>query len=369
MKKFILILFISTCYISLFAQNEKGFNYIKQYKDAAIEEMKRSGVPASITLAQGMLESGYGESVLCKKSNNHFGIKCKTEWTGEKVYHDDDEKGECFRAYASAADSYKDHSDFLKSRPWYAFLFKLDPTDYEGWAYGLKKAGYATEKNYPQSLIRIIKEYNLQDYTLAALKKKTETESASTEIVQAENNVIEPKKVDTAAIVKPTITNDSVELAKVEIVEETVTDYTDTETVINPNNVLKENSVDSLKKKSIYPENIFTINHAKVIYAKEGTSLLALANQFGISLGNLLSYNELDEMDVLDTDKLIFIERKLKKGEKDYYEAQGNETAYEIAQKQGVQLQTILTLNKIQKNSILKKGDKIYLRTPTTVKK
>lgn len=367
MKQLIIIILLSINYAFSFAQNEKAVNYIKQYKDAAIQEMKRSGVPASITLAQGMLESGYGESVLCKKSNNHFGIKCKTEWTGAKVYHDDDEKGECFRAYASAADSYKDHSDFLKSRPWYAFLFKLDPTDYEGWAYGLKKAGYATEKNYPQSLIRIIKEYNLQDYTLAALNKKTDV--TPTEIVQTESNIIELKKIDTVEISKPTLINDTVETAKVEIVEETLTDYTDTETVINPNNVLKENSVDSLKKKSIYPENIFTINHAKVIYAKEGTSLLALANQFGISLGNLLSYNELDEMDVLDTDRLIFIERKLKKGEKDFYEVQGYETAYEIAQKQGVQLQTILNLNKLQKNSPLKKGDKVYLRTPTTVKK
>lgn len=362
MKQLIIIILLSINYYFSFAQNEKGFNYIKQYKDAAIEEMKRSGVPASITLAQGMLESGYGESVLCKKSNNHFGIKCKTEWTGEKVYHDDDEKGECFRAYASAADSYKDHSDFLKSRPWYAFLFKLDPTDYEGWAHGLKKAGYATEKNYPQSLIRIIKEYNLQDYTLAALTKKDEP--TNIEVVQIENNAIEVKKVDTVETVKTTTNMDSVESAKVEVIEEAVTDYT--ETVINPTNTLK---ADTLKIKSNYPENIFTINHAKVIYAKEGTSLLALANQFGISLSNLLSYNDLEEMDVLDIDRLIFIERKLKKGEKDYYEAQGNETAYEIAQKQGVQLQTILTLNKLKKNSPLKKGDKVYLRTPTTVKK
>lgn len=362
MKQLIIIILLSITYNFSIAQNEKGLNYIKQYKDAAIEEMKRSGVPASITLAQGMLESGYGESVLCKKSNNHFGIKCKTEWIGEKVYHDDDEKGECFRAYASAADSYKDHSDFLKSRPWYAFLFKLDPTDYEGWAYGLKKAGYATEKNYPQSLIKIIKEYNLQDFTLAALNKKAAP--TNIEVVQVENNVIEAKREDSVETVKTTIKNDSLEPAKVEIIEEAVTDYT--ETVINPTNTLK---ADTIKVKSIYPENIFTINHVKVIYAKEGTSLLALANQFGISLSNLLSYNELDEMDVLDTDRLIFIERKLKKGEKDYYEAQGNETVYEIAQKQGVQLQTILTLNKLQKNSTLKKGDKVYLRTPTTVKK
>ena len=105
--------------------------------------MNAYGIPASITLAQGLFESGSGNGELARVANNHFGIKCKTEWTGPKTYHDDDEKGECFRVYASAAASYMDHSDFLKTRPHYAFLFKLDPTDYDGWAKGLKKAGYA----------------------------------------------------------------------------------------------------------------------------------------------------------------------------------------------------------------------------------
>ncbi len=363
MKQLILIILLSINYTFSIAQNEKAVNYIKQYKDAAIQEMKRSGVPASITLAQGMLESGYGESELCQKSNNHFGIKCKTEWTGAKVYHNDDEKGECFRAYPSAADSYRDHSDFLKSRPWYAFLFKLDPTDYEGWAYGLKKAGYATEKNYPQSLIRIIKEYNLQEHTLAALSKPStpaETTVVVTETVQPKE---EKKQADTVVKTKTAPVVAKVEPVKDEVVEEVETDYT--ETVVNPSTALKP---DSITKKSAYPEGIFTINHAKVMYAKEGTALLALANQFGISLSNLLEFNDLEEMDVLDTDRLIFTERKLKKGAKDFYEVQSNESVHEICQKEGVQLQTILSLNKLQKNSILKKGDKVYLRS-VTVKK
>ncbi|MBD0333844.1 MAG: glucosaminidase domain-containing protein, partial [Chitinophagaceae bacterium] len=118
--------------------------YIAKFKDAAIAEMIRTGVPASITLAQGIHETEAGRSDLVLKSNNHFGIKCKENWTGESVFHDDDARGECFRKYEDPLDSYRDHSDFLKNRSHYAFLFELDPTDYEAWAYGLKKAGYAT---------------------------------------------------------------------------------------------------------------------------------------------------------------------------------------------------------------------------------
>jgi LysM repeat protein len=337
-----------------FAQNEKALSYINKYKDAAIEEMKRSGVPASITLAQGMLESGYGESELCKKSNNHFGIKCKNEWTGDKVYHDDDYKNECFRAYPSVADSYKDHSDFLKSRPWYVSLFKLESTDYEGWAYGLKKAGYATEKDYPEKLIGIIQNYGLHKFTLIALEKKT------VEITQAANarettnsfiNLLSEVKKDTVEIEK----EDSV-------IEEK--ELIDSETVINQSKSL---GMDTLVKKTAkYPDSIFTINHAKVIYAKEGTSLLSIADKFGLSLSNLLYFNELKEMDVLDTDRLIFVERKLKKGAKDYHIVQEKETLQEISQTEGVQLNNLLIYNKLNKSNTVKIGDKILLRPMIT---
>jgi hypothetical protein len=144
-------------------------DYIARFRDIAIAEMQRTGVPASITLAQGILETEAGRSPLVIKSNNHFGIKCKTEWRGEYVTHDDDAKGECFRKYNDPAESYKDHSDFLKNRAYYAPLFKLDVKDYEGWAYGLKKAGYATNPKYPQLLIKLIRDYDLQQYTMMAL--------------------------------------------------------------------------------------------------------------------------------------------------------------------------------------------------------
>ena len=136
--------------------------YIALYKDIAIREMKRMGVPAAITLAQGLLETESGNSDLVKKSNNHFGIKCKSNWTGASVSHDDDASGECFRLYKTAEDSYRDHSNFLRGSERYGFLFKLDVRDYKGWANGLKQAGYATNPKYPQILIKNIEQYNLQ---------------------------------------------------------------------------------------------------------------------------------------------------------------------------------------------------------------
>src|SRR5580700_8846933 len=148
-----------------------GVNYVNTYKALAMAEEQRSGVPAAITLAQGLHESEAGTSELVRNSNNHFGIKCKEDWKGAVVYHDDDSRQECFRSYATAADSYRDHSDFLRRGSRYAFLFQLDPTDYEGWAYGLKKAGYATNIKYSQILIKLIKDYNLQQYSMIALGK------------------------------------------------------------------------------------------------------------------------------------------------------------------------------------------------------
>jgi flagellum-specific peptidoglycan hydrolase FlgJ len=148
---------------------EQITTYINTYKLIAIAEMQRTGVPASIILAQGIHETQAGTSDLVIASNNHFGIKCKDTWTGQVVYHDDDARGECFRSYATAEDSYRDHSDFLSRSPRYTFLFKLNPEDYESWAYGLKKAGYATNVKYSQILIKLIRDYDLEKYSLVAM--------------------------------------------------------------------------------------------------------------------------------------------------------------------------------------------------------
>ena len=159
--------------------NKYSLQYIKRYAPIAVSEMHKYNVPASITLAQGILESGNGRSQLASKSNNHFGIKCHTGWKGAKVYHDDDEKGECFRKYKYVESSYEDHSQFLSGRRRYASLFKLKKTDYKGWSKGLKKAGYATDKNYPKKLIKIIETYELYKFDkirekdLKRVKKET----------------------------------------------------------------------------------------------------------------------------------------------------------------------------------------------------
>lgn len=144
-----------------------------------MEEQQRTGIPASIKLAQAVLESGAGSGELALRSNNHFGIKCKKNWTGATTYYDDDERGECFRSYDSVAFSFRDHSDFLRAGPHYAFLFELDLTDYKAWANGLKKAGYATNPRYPEKLIGIIETYNLHAYTLLALQNLPVQESTS----------------------------------------------------------------------------------------------------------------------------------------------------------------------------------------------
>ena len=144
--------------------NHHTLKYIRKYAPLAVLEMHEYKIPASITLAQGVLESGNGRSELASKSNNHFGIKCHKGWKGERVYHDDDEKGECFRKYKYVQTSYNDHSKFLTGRKRYANLFKLRKTDYKGWARGLKKAGYATDKKYPKKLIKIIQDYRLYEF-------------------------------------------------------------------------------------------------------------------------------------------------------------------------------------------------------------
>ena len=185
--------------------NKYSLQYIKRYAPIAVSEMHKYNVPASITLAQGILESGNGRSQLASKSNNHFGIKCHTGWKGAKVYHDDDEKGECFRKYKYVESSYEDHSQFLSGRRRYASLFTLKKTDYKGWSKGLKKAGYATDKNYPKKLIKIIETYELYEFDkirkkdLKQVKKETKKTQRKPKLKtkKRSKNYYEVKKGDT----------------------------------------------------------------------------------------------------------------------------------------------------------------------------
>ena len=332
MKKVFLIAFLLFVLASAYCQSDANIsNYINTYKDIAIQEEIRTGVPAAITLAQGILETAAGQCDLAKSSNNHFGIKCKADWTGNVVYHDDDAKGECFRSYNNAEDSYRDHSDFLKNRPNYAFLFNLDPTDYEGWAKGLKKAGYATNPAYASMLIKFIVNNHLQDYTLLALQRQNSNES----LVAANTNMA----------VTSTIANN---------VEEATNDV---ETPITA----KVAQTTITAPTALYPSGTFTINGTKVVYAQQGTSLFALASKYNISYSKLLEFNELST-DAQDKNQLIYLAKKAKKGSKQYHVVTPDETLADVAQIEGVRLENLEEYNSIARNINLHPGQKIYLQ-------
>ncbi len=313
MKKLILLVFLF-CVQNVFAQNLTPIQYVEKYKDLAIREMKRMGVPAAITLAQGILESESGNSVLVKKSNNHFGIKCKTSWTAGGVSHDDDAIGECFRVYKTAEDSYRDHSNFLRNNQRYGNLFTLDITDYKGWAYGLKKAGYATNPRYPEIVISNIEKYNLQQYTLGDAANAPKYDAS-----QFEDDAKEEGKV--------TIENDEASISTLDV----------------SNTVVK-------------------VNGTKCVLANKGTSLLVIATKNNIALSKLLEFNELAEDGLLTKDQYVFLQKKDKIGDKEFYITQKGESAFDAAQKNGIQLQYLLDYNKLSENRILPTGTKLLLK-------
>ncbi len=323
-------------------------NYIDTYKYFAIQEMQRTGVPASIKLAQGIHETMAGTSDLVLKSNNHFGIKCKNTWLGASVTHDDDLRGECFRKYSSAVDSYRDHSDFLKSSTRYSFLFKLEPTDYKDWAYGLKKAGYATNPKYPQIIIGLIEMYHLQDYTLIAMGKTPVIENA---IAKTTDVLTMQKPAESAIITVAKIE----EKNKIEItVKEEPIKIEETPKVEQPTKVIE---------RPAYPEGEFKINETRVIYARKGTSFLDIAGQYNIPLARLFEFNDIGESEVVNKDQLIYIQRKRKTGNNEFHIIQPGETLQDIAQEEAIRLETLLEYNFLKTNMKPAIGEKLYLRT------
>lgn len=328
LKRFLVLLpLLATLYAG--AQKSDDINsYISQYKELAMQEMVRTGVPASIKLAQGIHETMAGKSDLVLKSNNHFGIKCKTTWTGDKVYHDDDARGECFRSYSCSADSYMDHSNFLKGSPRYAFLFQLDPTDYKGWAYGLKKAGYATNTKYSQIIIKLIEDYNLNQYTLLCLGKVAPQD----EILAG--NPVRPAQGDNALAGGPAM--------------------------IAPFNAVQE-EVKSLPKVT-WPQGEFTINRTKVVYAEAGTALFAVAQQYDVSLRRLMDFNDLKKEDVLINGQLLFLQRKRKMGASEKHIVQAGETLYDICQAEGLRFESLLEYNHLKEQDIPAPGEALYLQ-------
>lgn len=324
MKKLLTIVVILSCGVIAVAQNLTPEQYIEQFKDLAIREMKRMGVPASITLAQGLLETESGNSDLLRKSNNHFGIKCKNNWNGNGVSHDDDALGECFRTYKDAEESYRDHSNFLRGSDRYAFLFKLDPADYKAWAYGLKKAGYATNPKYPAILIKHIEKYNLQQYSEIALG----------EVPKFESDKYESDKE------APFVYVDDSESSSIAV------PVKHTETAVG----------------SDISESTVSVNNVKCTFVKKGTSLLAIATKHDILLSKLLQYNDLEQDGLTDHDQLIFLEKKSTKGWTGYYVTKQGERLQDIAQRNGIQLQYLLDYNHLDKYAAVEPGTKLYLQ-------
>lgn len=281
--------------------NQRYQQYIDQYKDIAIEQMQRWKIPASITLAQGIFESGAGQSELAVKGNNHFGIKCHG-WTGRTLYHNDDQQGECFRAYPSAFDSYEDHSRFLANGQRYRSLFSLKTTDYKGWARGLKAAGYATNPQYADRLIELIQLYRLYQYDTATTYDHFMADHAK----------------DRPAVVG----------------------------------------------QQLHPIKIYNKNY--YIYARRGDTFKSIGEEIGISYRKIAKYNERDKKDALQEGEIIWLKKKQTKAPKEYkgrlhYVRQG-ESMYSIAQTYGIRLKSLYKLNCLSPDYDLRIGDALKLR-------
>lgn len=292
--------------------------YIATYKDIAIQEMERSGIPASITLAQGIHESAYGNSTLAKKANNHFGIKCASDWDGKTYYKwDDDANKSCFRVYENAMSSYIDHTELLLKRTRYAFLFKYDRKDYKSWAKGLRKAGYATDPNYPNKLIHTIEKNNLAQYD------------------KATGTLVFDPKLDPAIKDIPLFEGEG--------------DYR-----------TKERSF--LFKK--YRAGFSKQNGASYAVSKKGESALAAAKRFGIPYKRFLRFNDLDDGDQLIDYQYIYIQPKKSKyrGNESFHKVKNDETMYEIAQYYGIKLSSLLQRNLLEEGAEPLNGEMILLK-------
>jgi LysM repeat protein len=301
----------------LFAQKITVEEYINTYKDLAVSEMKRSGIPASITLAQGILESANGNSRLAVVANNHFGIKCHG-WEGKEIYHDDNRKGECFRHYKNARESYLDHTDFLMNRSRYAFLFEYRSTDYRNWAKGLRKAGYATDPKYPQRLIDLIERYDLQQYDTGV---KPTGKAAS--------------KTGTPAA-----------------------------TTGSKGKASKPDAWDDFSSFNIESHPAKVNNGTDYITAREGDTYTSLSNELDMMPWQLLKYNEAKATDELHEGLVVYLQPKRRKAErgKDTHKVQEGETMYFISQKYAVKLSRLYTLNRMEEGTQPEAGEVLNLR-------
>ena len=335
-------------------------DYIRKYAPVAVREMYRSGVPASITLAQGLLESRYGQSDLAVKGNNHFGIKCH-DWTGKKMYHDDDRRGECFRVYGTADESFSDHSDFLRYRDRYKSLFNNDVTDYKAWAHGLKKAGYATDPAYPSKLIKLIEDYHLDKYDTM----RPEDFGTTVKVRQDENEL------------RNTIHNRPTrkqkrEAKRAEKAEKvTKTDKTEKQVPIpepplsieEPVRIPAEKAAETFSFSLV--RQMYKTNGVPFVYSLEGESYASIANDYHLFLREILRFNDAVSDKRLEPGTTVYLQPKksqTKRGLDKYISDEGGETLYELSQRFGVKLKDLCKMNDLGRDYVTKPGDELDLR-------
>ncbi|NLA50443.1 MAG: LysM peptidoglycan-binding domain-containing protein [Bacteroidales bacterium] len=301
--------------------------YIQQYKDLAISEMMRSGIPASITLAQGMVESDYGRSTLARTANNHFGIKCHTDWRGPSVRHHDDEHNECFRKYSSPEDSFADHSDFLRNRSRYSFLFDLPLTDYKGWARGLKNAGYATNPRYAEMLIRKIEEYSLQYYDHMLPVSGAGSGAPSLSSVPAGKDMVIEKEIMTAMKGSQLLINDNFTV-------------------------------------HIHDQRIVENNGSQYIILGDGETMEMIMKEYDIFRWEILRFNDLEDGSVPGPGQVLYIRPKRGRAEsgKEKHTAGTGDTMHSISQEYGIRLKKLYDYNRMPKGSEAEEGQVIWLR-------
>lgn len=321
--------------------------YIDKYSALAVAEMYRSGVPASITLAQGLLESGNGRSELALKSNNHFGIKCHNNWTGGRVYHDDDAKGECFRKYNHPYESYRDHSDFLRYRDRYKFLFDYKVTDYKSWAYGLKKAGYATDPAYPKKLIKLIEDYDLHIYDR---KPASYGKAAVNEV----GNKSKQKRTEKEKSSSRTVITFSGEDLPEEI-------------PVSPTIIEQSRPLDDRQREEFHfslSRQMYSQNGVPFVYSVEGDTYATIAAAYNLFGRELLKFNDLNAEQELKPGTVVYLRPKKKTAAKgvDKYVLESGDTLHEVAQRYGLKLNSLLKLNGFDKDFVPREGDIIRLR-------
>jgi flagellum-specific peptidoglycan hydrolase FlgJ len=335
--------------------------YITKYASTAVREMYRSGVPASISLAQGLLESRAGQAPLATQGNNHFGIKCHN-WDGGKMYQDDDQANECFRVYPSAYDSFKDHSDFLRYNDRYKFLFDNQTTDYKSWAYGLKQAGYATDPAYPSKLIKIIEDYHLSDYDKMTVEQADEI--SGTEALSSEEA---PSEIQQTTATK---NGHKIHIRKHKRNKKEIADNHTADNRI-PESPLSIEAPKALDKSQMeefrfsLSRQMYSKNGVPFVYAEDGETYASIARDNHLFLKELLKFNDLKSSRSLLPGTIVYLQAKKSqaaKGLDKYIVGSDEQTLWEICQRFGVKMSSVIKMNNFTSDYVPKEGDTIILR-------